>query len=109
MKLQKHLIVSLTILLAVSPQGFGGPTYVSGSVAYFTGDQSGGIGSGFDFSCPPIYTVNVYDLTANIGTIADDFGIALVREAGDGAAGPERVICSTLTVGMAVRVVSAVK
>ena len=89
MKLQKHLVVSLTILLAVSPQAFGGPTYVSGSVAYFTGNQSGGIQSGFDFSCPPIYTLNVYDLTANIGPMADNPGIAIVREAGAGGAGAE--------------------
>ena len=101
MKLQKKLTallsVSMVILLVVSPRTFAGPDLpsVSGPVANFTGDQSDGIWPSFSifppliWTCPPVYTYNVYDLTTDITPASGVEGILLQYQGPNGGNGSD--------------------
>jgi len=82
----------MVILLVVSTRALAGPTppiIVNPPIATFTGDQSNGIWPAGAWSCPPIYTYNVYDLTTDITPSVGVPGIKLVRQGANGANGAD--------------------
>jgi hypothetical protein len=105
MRRQKNaaVLVSVVVLLAVSPAVFAGPDLpvVSGSVATFTGNQSDGIWPGvylipdypffIIWTCPPVSTYNVHDLTTDITPAFGVEGIKITYtgpNGGDGGDSP---------------------
>ena len=89
MKRQMNQTVLRVVLLVAGAGMFAWPTpaLVSADVADFTGDQSDGILSGVDFFCPPVYTLNIYNLTTDITPASNSPGVGIVRQAADGKAG----------------------
>ncbi len=66
-----------------------GPTSptINGATATFTGNQSNGIASGVDFSCPPVWTARVHSLIDDITPAAGVSGIKFRYRAADGGNG----------------------
>ena len=81
--------MSIVVLLVVSLRTFAGPDLpvVSGPVADFTGDQSWGIWPASYWTCPPVYTYNVYDLTTDITPAAGVEGILIQHYGANGGNG----------------------
>jgi hypothetical protein len=77
------------VILGLADGVFAGPTSptISGSTATFTGNQSNGIASGVDFSCPPVWTVHANSLTGDITPAAGVSGIKMRYQAANGSNG----------------------
>ena len=95
MKLQRHfavsLLVSMALLLAVSPPAFAGPDLPAVNTLYgtatFTGNQSNGIRPESSWTCPPVYTFNVYGLITGITPAAGVAGVQIARLGANGGNG----------------------
>lgn len=54
------------LLVCLAPLAIAGPIDISGNTATATGDQSGGIISGVNFSTPPITVLNINNIMGDI-------------------------------------------
>lgn len=88
MKTQNALFALLPVLTAVlfvaSPKALAGPDPavvdpLFPEIAVFQGDQHEGIREGFDFLCPPIFSLKVNSLTADVTPASSLDGIELIN------------------------------